>query len=515
MSKIFPIITCHAVDIIKILIYSRFGHSFLVSSVLSLGECMKSLCNKIMLITYPDSLGGNLAELKRILRIHFCQAIAGIHILPFFPSTGDRGFSPKTYDIVDPAFGDWEHIEQLADEYYLMCDIMINHISRQSYEFSDYIQNGNNSPYSKMFISFYDFWGNELSDADFQMLYRRKTGLPITKAELASGETAILWSSFSDDQIDLDTTQHVTRQYILSTLAHLAKHGFSLIRLDAYGYVTKVRNTNCFFVEPEIWELVKYCQQALDHDNVYLLPEVHDRYDTIQKIADHGYWTYDFVLPLLLLHTLYSGSTRELIKWHSICPRRQFTVLDTHDGIGVYDASGILSDEQASAVIAKIENKLSYSYKPIDVAKKEFFRSYQLYGTYYSLLQENDDAYLLARAIQFFSPGIPQVYYVGLLADVNDLNFPQTDHRFINRQNFTHQDIEKHVMRPVVQELLKLMSIRNSHKAFDGDIHTCDNNYGELVIERWTDFAHISLIANLKTYHFRIEDGQLGELYSN
>ena len=89
---------------------------------------MKKIENKIMLITYADSMGNNLKDLKTILKDHIGDAIGGVHLLPFFPSSGDRGFAPMTYREVDPTFGGWEDVMSLADDYYLMYDYMINHI---------------------------------------------------------------------------------------------------------------------------------------------------------------------------------------------------------------------------------------------------------------------------------------------------------------------------------------------------------------------------------------------------
>lgn len=204
----------------------------------------------------------------------------------------------------------------------------------------------------------------------------------------------------------------------------------------------------------------------LAQQNMTLLPEVHDRYDVAQKISQHGYYTYDFVLPLTVLHTLFTGSGRALKHWLSIAPSTQFSVLDTHDGIGVYDADGIVSPEEADAVIQRAEPHLSYSYKPMDMSKKKYRKSYQLYGTYYSILEENDSAYLLARAIQFFAPGIPQVYYVGMLAGRNDLTFDPVDHRGINRHNYTREEIVQELDRPVVKRLVNMMRLRSAHPAF-------------------------------------------------
>ena len=94
--------------------------------------------NKTMLITYADSLGSNLKELATNLERYFGDSIGGVHILPFFPSTGDRGFAPIDYEQVDSTFGDWSDVERLGERYYLMFDFMINHISRQSKYYKDF-----------------------------------------------------------------------------------------------------------------------------------------------------------------------------------------------------------------------------------------------------------------------------------------------------------------------------------------------------------------------------------------
>jgi sucrose phosphorylase len=106
----------------------------------------QTLRNKVQLITYPDSLGGNLVELHYFLRRHLAEAIGGLHLLPFYPSSADRGFAPLAYDRVDPAFGTWEDVERIAADFDLMVDFMVNHISRQSTFFQDYLEKGAASP---------------------------------------------------------------------------------------------------------------------------------------------------------------------------------------------------------------------------------------------------------------------------------------------------------------------------------------------------------------------------------
>ena len=134
---------------------------------------MKKLNRKAMLITYPDSLGGDLKALAKALDEFLPGAFGSIHILPFFPSSGDRGFAPTTYDIVDPAFGDWNDIEALSRRYMLMCDMMVNHISRSSAEFRDYLKNGRNSLYADMFIDYLAFFGGEPTKEALAAIYKR------------------------------------------------------------------------------------------------------------------------------------------------------------------------------------------------------------------------------------------------------------------------------------------------------------------------------------------------------
>ena len=144
--------------------------------------------NKVQLITYPDSMGGNLLMLHYCLRKHLMQAVGGVHILPFFPSSADRGFAPLTYSEVDPQFGTWDDIEKIAADFDLTVDFMVNHISRQSAFFQDYLENGEASEYADMFLSFNKLMpGGEISDEDLAKVYTRKPRPPYTVIERADG----------------------------------------------------------------------------------------------------------------------------------------------------------------------------------------------------------------------------------------------------------------------------------------------------------------------------------------
>lgn len=154
---------------------------------------MKKLENKCMLITYSDSMGHNLADLSEILDKYFKNAVGGIHILPFFPSSGDRGFAPMDYHKVDPAFGDWNDVEHLAEKYYLMFDYMINHISAQSPYYKDFLEKKDASEYHDLFIRYKDFWENgEPTEEQVDAIYKRKPRAPYVEAHFADGTSTVI-----------------------------------------------------------------------------------------------------------------------------------------------------------------------------------------------------------------------------------------------------------------------------------------------------------------------------------
>ncbi|MDD3204570.1 MAG: sucrose phosphorylase [Lachnospiraceae bacterium] len=479
---------------------------------------MKKLENKVMLITYSDSMGNNLQDLRSVLNRHFKKAIGGVHILPFFPSSGDRGFAPVDYHKVDPAFGDWSDVEGLAEDYYLMFDYMINHISAQSEYYKDFLAKKDDSKYKDLFIRYKDFWENgEPTEAEVDAIYKRKPRAPYVDAQFADGTSEKVWCTFDEEQIDINCKSDTAKAFIADNLTTLCKHGVAMIRLDAFAYATKKAGTSCFFIEPDVWEFLQDCEKVLEPYEVELLPEIHEHYSMQMRIAQKDFYVYDFALPMLLIHALYYGKTQYLKHWLDICPRKQFTTLDTHDGIGVVDVKDLLPDEeiertkedifQFGANVKKIYNTAAYNNLDI----------YQVNCSYYSALGDDDSAYLLARAVQFFAPGIPQVYYVGLMAGKNDLKLLEETKvgRNINRHYYSLEEIEQEVQRPVVQQLITLMEFRNTHPAFDGDfaMDTCTDT--QLHIVRTNEKHRAELLADFRTKQFVIsytEDGATKQL---
>lgn len=464
--------------------------------------------NKIMLITYADSMGSNLKELHEILNRYYKDAVGGVHILPFFPSSADRGFAPMTYEKVDEKFGTFEDIENIGNDYYLMFDFMVNHISAHSGYFQDFLKNKDNSEYKDFFIRYKDFWeGGEPTQEQTDAIYKRKPRAPYIDAKFADGTSEKVWCTFCEEQIDLDVTKPVTMEFIKKTLRDMCAHKAAVIRLDAFAYAVKKPDTNCFFIEPEIWELLNEIEETVSENGAEILPEIHEHYTIPMKIADKGFWIYDFALPVMTLHALFNHTGTYLKDWLEKCPMKQFTTLDTHDGIGIVDVKDLLPDEeiekvkeqmyQRGANVKKIYS--SEAYNNLDI--------YQVNTTYYSALGNNDKAYLLARAIQFFAPGIPQVYYVGMLAGSNDLELMEKTRngRDINRHYYTPEEVAKEQERPVVAKLKELMELRNSHPAFslEGEISIkAENDKFEIVRKYKKD--SITLKADLTTYDFEI-----------
>ena len=467
--------------------------------------------NKVMLITYPDSLGKNLQELSEVLENDLKGAVGGIHLLPFFPSTGDRGFAPTDYTTVDPKFGNWSDVKKLGEKYYLMFDFMINHISRHSKYYEDFQQKKDKSKYADLFLSWDKFWPKgRPTKADVDLIYKRKDKAPYQEITFADGSKEKLWNTFGPEQIDLDVRKKVTQEFIKQTLNQLIEHGADIIRLDAFAYAVKKLDTNDFFVEPEIWDLLAQVRDDIAAKGAMILPEIHEHYSMPFKIAKHGYFIYDFALPMVTLYSLYSGKSERLAHWLKMCPMKQFTTLDTHDGIGVVDARDILTPEEVKYTSQELYKVGANVKKKYSSAEYHNLDIYQINTTFYSALGDDDKKYFMARLLQVFAPGIPQIYYVGMLAGKNDIKLLEEtkEGRNINRHYYTREEVAEEVKRPVVASLLKLFTFRNTEAAFDleGNIEVETPSENEIRIVRMNkDQTHkAELKANLKTLDYQV-----------
>jgi len=475
--------------------------------------------NKTVLITYADSLGSNIPELTHILNTYFKEAVGGVHILPFFPSSGDRGFSPVEYRKVDPQFGTFDDIRKLAKTYFLVFDYMINHISEKSAYYRDFLEKKDASSWKDLFIRYREFWpGGEPTEEQIDKIYKRKPRAPYVLAHFKDGSVEKIWCTFSEQQIDLNVATETTERFNEDNLKFLAQNGAAVIRLDAFAYAVKKPGTSCFFVQPETEQLLKKCVDTVLPFDTAILPEIHEHYSMQLKLSKQGFWVYDFALPMLLLYTLYSKSSKRLKKWLEICPRKQFTTLDTHDGIGVVDVKDLLTDDEIAFTCDSLYQKGANVKRKYSSEEYHNLDIYQINCTYYSALGNNDDAYLTARAVQFFTPGIPMVYYVGMLAGKNDIGLLEAtkEGRNINRHYYTQEEIADELKRPVVEKLLKLMKFRNTHPSFNGhmemDLSVPDT---ELLIKWVSENSFSELHADFATGKFFITYSQDGNVITD
>lgn len=466
------------------------------------------LNNKVHLITYPDSLGTNLKDLKHILEKYLKKYIYGIHILPAYPSSTDRGFSPLTHLTIDPKFGNYNDIKDISKNYSLTLDLIANHISSESKYFQDYIKKSNKSIYKDLFLKKEDVFKEEkIKQNQLKKIFRPRETLPYFPVKLCDGTTKYIWSTFSPQQIDLNWNNQITHDLIKEFLNKIISSGAQLIRLDAIGFICKKSNTNSFFL-PEVYQIISELKNEAKktNKNIKFLAEVHKDYKLENDIARKVDYIYDFSLPALILYSLNFQDFKPLKNWIKIRPNNQINVLDTHDGIGISDIKGQLNKSQ----IQKLKEKL-YIFGGIPSLKKSSSKlnekeDYQINITYYSALNCEDKKYLLARAIQLFLPGISQIYYVGLLYGENDLElFSKTNiKRDINRHQYSIKEIETKINEEKVKKLFELIKFRNTYNAFDGNFKIYKTKK-EILKLQWNKGNYkTTLYADLKNENYQI-----------
>lgn len=451
--------------------------------------------NKVQLITYADRLGdGTIASMTDILRTRFNGVYEGVHILPFFtPYDGaDAGFDPVDHTKVDPRLGTWDDIAELSKTHDIMVDTIVNHMSWESKQFQDVMKRGENSPYYGMFLTMSSVFPDGATEEDLAGIYRPRPGLPFTHYTWG-GKTRLVWTTFTPQQVDIDTDSKEGWDYLLSILDQLSRSHVSYIRLDAVGYGAKQAKTSCFMT-PKTFDLIGRIKAEAESRGLETLIEVHSYYKKQVAIANKVDRVYDFAIPGLLLHALTTGKTEPIAHWVEVRPNNAVTVLDTHDGIGVIDIGsdqldrslkGLVPDEEVDQLVETIHKNTHGESLAATGAAASNLDLYQVNSTYYSALGCNDQHYLAARAVQFFLPGVPQVYYVGALAGANDMELLHRTNvgRDINRHYYSVEEIDRNLERPVVKALNALCRLRNQLDAFDGEFTF--GNEGDTLTFSW------------------------------
>lgn len=330
-------------------------------------------------------------------------------------------------------------------------------------------------------------------------------------------------------QMDVNAKSPLVWEFYEEVLAKVASYGGQILRLDAFAYLHKEIGQTNFFNKPGTWDYLARINEIAKKNNLVLLPEIHAEFGLHlhDEVANEGYAIYDFFLPGLTIHAIEKGTNKALLTWANEIISKGFktvNMLGCHDGIPVLDLKGkevngvyqkgLLEDEEISDLMELIIAR-GGQVKNLYGADGKKISYYQVNATYYSALGESDKKLLLARAIQLFMPGIPQIWYLDIFAGANDheavARAGKDGHKEINRSTLSLKDIEDRLKKEVVAKQLDIIRLRNTSKAFSGTVAFNDTTEEQVNIV-WTNEGEFAqLEANLKTHEFTITYSELGE----
>jgi sucrose phosphorylase len=330
-----------------------------------------------------------------------------------------------------------------------MADVIVNHVSADSVAFRDWRARGDESPYAEMFLTPERVFGRHPRADEVAAIYRPRPTSPFTEVEFADGTSRLVWTTFTDQQIDIDVEHPLGWGYLMEILDRFATSGVTSVRLDAVGYAIKRPGTSCFML-PETQEFIGRLTAACHERSMDVLVEMHGHHLDQIAIAPHVDLVYDFALPPLTIDALTTGDADPLRRWIEMRPSNAINVLDTHDGIGVIDVgvdardpsrAGLLSPERIDALVEGIHQRSGDVSRQATGSSASNVDLYQVNCTFYDALGRDDDRYLAARTIQCMLPGTPQIYYVGLLAGGNDTELLARTGvgRDVNRHHYGHR----------------------------------------------------------------------------
>ncbi|MFO7667883.1 MAG: alpha-amylase family glycosyl hydrolase [Desulfobacterales bacterium] len=449
----------------------------------------------IILITYGDLLykkhQSPLKTLEDFCDTYLRGTINTIHILPFFPSSSDRGFSIINFEIVDPLLGAWSDIEALETRYQLMFDGVINHVSSKSRWFIEFL--AGNPEYEDFFIWFAS--EEDLTHEQRRIIFRPRTTPILTRYETIRGPRYI-WTTFSPDQIDLNYRNHKVLLKVIEILLFYVRHGADILRLDAVTYLWNQPGTRCIHLE-QTHEIIKLLRDVISAvaPHVALITETNvphkENIAYFGNGSDEAHMVYNFALPPLVLHAFYTGNTAILSSWASSITSAFetatfFNFLDSHDGIGLLGAKDILSPEDIDLICQRTENHGGFiSYK---TAEDGTIVPYELNITWYSALNRKKDGdslriqikrFIASRAIALVLQGVPGIYLHSLFGTHNDhAAVDETSgNRVINRALVDYLSIMRSMAHPrskkfrINKALGKMILARTAHRTFHPNGH--------------------------------------------
>jgi sucrose phosphorylase len=398
-----------------------------------------------LLITYADTIRCSgeppLATLERFLAHHVGASIGSVHLLPFYPSSSDDGFAVVDYRMVDHHVGSWEHVRALADDYELMFDLVINHCSRESLWFADFVSG--RDPGRHFFIT--------LTEGSDTSAVIRPRSTPLISTVHTYAGIRHVWNTFSDDQVDLNFANPDVLEAFVDILFFYIRQGASLIRLDAIAFLWKRLGTSCMSL-PETHVVVKILRALVDNAApwVRLVTETnvpHEENVSYFGSGDEAHMVYQFSLAPLLLYSYVFGDASYLTTWAArLTPPPPGTTylnfIASHDGIGLRPLEGLIPEENVARLVTHMHER--GGFVTLRDAGDATQKPYEMNVALFSAFDEALEPYLAAHTLLLSFQGLPALYVHSLLATPNDRDLvEQTGRtRSINRGSWQLADLE-------------------------------------------------------------------------
>jgi sucrose phosphorylase len=456
----------------------------------------------VWLITYGDTVleptQPALQTLKRFLDQCLATVVNGVHILPFFPYSSDDGFAVINYAEVNDSLGDWQDISEIAQDYRLMADLVINHCSARSLWFDNFKQGKDPGR---------DFFFLASPDDDLNEVVRPRTSPLLNEVETLEGKKYV-WCTFGHDQVDLDFSNPTVLLEMIKIIHLYLEKGVRTFRLDAVTYLWKEIGTNCVHL-PQTHEIVRLLRcliEAHSPDGVVITETNVPNLENLSYFgnANEAHAIYNFSLPPLVLHALLSGTSQYLKQWQMSMPPAQmgtfyFNFLASHDGIGLRPAEGLLEESEIDQLVNTVQSFGGrISWRSVEGARA---KPYELNVALYDALQGTHQGpdkwqlqrFLCAHAIMLSLEGVPGIYIHSLLATQNYIEgVERTRHnRTINRYKWQFDEIEEKLAdekthhHKVFNELSKLVQIRRKQAAFHPNAIQYTLHLGDEVFAFW------------------------------
>ncbi len=311
-------------------------------------------------------------------------------------------------------------------------------------------------------------------------------------------------------QMDLNIKSPMVWDFYDGVLKQLTGYGAKIVRLDAFAYAPKEPGEKNFLNDPGTWDVLSKVQELADKNNLTLLPEIHASYSDkcYNVIASKGYLTYDFFMPGLIIDAIENANGSMLKKWADEVIENEIktvNMLGCHDGIPLLDLKGLIPEERIQQLIDIVVGR-GGMVKELHGQKNVY---YQVNATYYSALGEDDKKMLMARALQLFMPGKPQVWYLDLFAGKNDYmavkNAGSAGHKEINRTNLTVEQITSALDKEVVKKQLEMLRFRNTFPAFSFESEIKIESDGNMIKFLWEKDGYTAILkADLSNMSYEI-----------